>query len=152
MVWGCFMWGNRGPFVILPKGTINGVKYIEIMEEALLGFWMDQSEKRGYVVIQEDNAPIHTCKQAKLWRESQDMTSLTWPPNSPDLNPIEHIWYLIKGVIQKMNPRPMTIPSLKEAITKAWNEYDLDIMNKLVESMPDRIFAVIKAHGGNTKY
>ena len=45
MVWGCFMWGNRGPFVILPKGTINGVKYIEIMEEALLGFWMDQSEK-----------------------------------------------------------------------------------------------------------
>ena len=38
MVWGCFMWGNHGPFVILPKGTINGVKYVEIMEEALLGF------------------------------------------------------------------------------------------------------------------
>ena len=80
------------------------------------------------------------------------MTSLTWPPNLPDLNSIKHVWYLIKGIIQKMNPRPMTIPSLKEAITKACNEYDLDTMNKLVESMPDRIFTVIKAHGGNTKY
>ena len=38
MVWGCFMWGNHGPFVILPKGTINGVKYVEMMEEALLSF------------------------------------------------------------------------------------------------------------------
>lgn len=152
MIWGCFMWGKRGPLVVLPKGSINGAKYIEVMEEAMLDFWMEQSEERGYVIIQEDNAPIHTCKQAKQWRESRDMVSLTWPPNSPDLNPIEHVWYLIKGIIQKMNPRPTTLPSLKDAIKKAWDEYDLDTMNRLVESMPDRITAVIKAHGGNTKY
>jgi transposase len=152
MVWGCFMWGKRGPLVILPKGSINGPKYVEVMEEAMLDFWMEQSEERGFVVIQEDNAPIHTCKLAKKWRESREMVSLTWPPNSPDLNPIEHIWYLLKGVIQKANPRPMTLPDLKDTIQKAWDEYNMDIMDRLVESMPARIAAVIEAHGGNTKY
>lgn len=152
MVWGCFMWNKRGPLVILPKGSLNGMNYVAVMEEAMLDFWMEQSEEQGYVIIQEDNAPIHTCKLAKQWRESREMDSLTWPPNSPDLNPIEHIWYLIKMIVQKMNPRPTTLPSLKDAIKKAWDEYDLDIMNRLVESMPDRIEAVIKAHGGSTKY
>ena len=117
-----------------------------------MDFWMDQSEIRGYIIVQEDNAPIHTCKLAKQWRESVDMETLTWPPNSPDLNPIEQVWYLIKTTIQKMNPRPMTVPSLKEAIKKAWNEFDVNILNRLVESMPDRIAAVIEAKGGNTKY
>jgi transposase len=152
MVWGCFMRGKRGPLVILPKGSIDGAKYVEVMEEVMLDFWMEQSEERGYVVIQEDNAPIHTCKLAKAWRESRDMVTLTWPPYSPDLNPIEHVWYLIKCVIQKMNPRPMSIPSMKAAILKAWDEYNVDVMDRLVDSMPARIAAVIKARGGNTKY
>ena len=129
MVWGCFMWGKCGPLVILPKGSLNGLNYVMVMNEAMLGFWMEQSEERGYVVIQEDNAPIHMCKLAKQWRKSYDMDSLTWPPNSPDLNPIEHVWYLIKTTIQKMNPRPMTLSSLKDAIKKVWDEYDLDTMN-----------------------
>jgi transposase len=152
MVWGCFMWGKRGPLFIMLKGNINGIDYVAVMEDVMLDFWMEQSEERGYVVIQEDNAPIHTCKLAKQWRESRDMVSLMWPPNSPDLNPIEHVWYLIKGAIQKMNPRPLTLPALKDAIQKAWDEFDQGIMNRLVESMPNRIAAVIKARGGNTKY
>ena len=45
MVWGCFIWGKRGPLVILPKGSINGAKYVEVMEEAMLDFWMEQSEE-----------------------------------------------------------------------------------------------------------
>jgi hypothetical protein len=59
------MWGKRGPLVILPKGHLNGRKYVDILEEHLLDFWMEQSEERGYVVFQEDNSPVHTCKFAK---------------------------------------------------------------------------------------
>lgn len=85
------MWGKRGPLVILPKGRLNGENYVTVMEETMMDFWMEQSEERGYVVVQEDNAPIHTCKLAKKWRESLGMVSLVWPPNSPDLNPIEQV-------------------------------------------------------------
>jgi transposase len=152
MVWGCFVWGERGPLLILPKGRLNGQSYVTILEETLMDFWMNQSEKRGYIIVQEDNAPIHTCKLANQWRESVDMETLVWPPNSPDLNPIEQVWYHIKTIIQKMTPRPMTVPSLKEAINRAWSEFDVNILNRLVESMPDRIAAVMEAKGGNTKY
>jgi transposase len=153
MVWGCFMWGKLGPLVILSKDQrFDSKKYVNILEEHLLDFWMEQSEEIGYVVFQEDNSPIHTSKLAKQWRESMDIQSLQWPPNSPDLNPIEHIWYILKTTIQKMEPRPMTIPSTIAAIRKAWNKLDVNILNNLVESMPDRLAAVIQAKGGNTKY
>ena len=78
MVWGCFMWGKRGPLVILPKGRLNGRKYVDILEH-MMDFWMEQSEERGYVIFQEDNAPIHTCKLVKQWKESVEMESLQWP-------------------------------------------------------------------------
>ena len=65
MIWGSFMWGKCGPLVILPEGHFNGRKYIDILEKHFLDFWMEQSEKKGYIVFQEDNSPIHTCKLAK---------------------------------------------------------------------------------------
>ena len=80
-----------------------------------------------------------------------DMVSLEWPPNSPDLNPIEHIWYLLK-VIQNIRHRPTTALKLAKAIKKTWEELNENVFNKLVESMPSRIAAVINAKGGNTKY
>lgn len=152
MVWGCFIWNRQGPLIILPKGRLNGSNYVSILEEGLMDFWMEQSEERGYVVFQEDNAPIHTCKLAKKWKECIGITSLQWPPNSPDLNPIEHVWYIFKNVIQKMTPRPMTVPDLTKALSKVWDELDVNILNRLVESMPNRLAAVIEAKGGNTKY
>ena len=80
------------------------------------------------------------------------MVSLEWPSNSPNLSPIEHIWYILKVMIQKMTPRPMTVPDIMVALRKAWEELDERVMNNLVESMPDRLTAVIEAKGGNTKY
>ena len=80
------------------------------------------------------------------------MVSLEWPPNSPDLNPIEHIWYLLKVTIQNMQHRPKTALDLAVAIKKVWEELNENVFNRLVESMPSRIAAVINAKGGNTKY
>ena len=77
---------------------------------------------------------------------------IKWPPNSPDLNPIEHIWHRLKVNIQKNKRRPKSNHELSKAIKEAWNDLDLGFLNKLVERMPRRIAEVIKANGGNTRY
>ena len=51
-----------------------------------------------------------------------------------------------------MTPRLMAVPDITVALRKAWEELDERVMNNLVESMPDRLAAVIEAKGGNTKY
>lgn len=76
---------------------------------------------------------------------------MEWPGNSPDLNPIEHLWYAIKVKIAK--EKPSNKNELKEVKRKVWNnEISIDYLETLVKSMPQRLKAVIKAKGGATKY
>lgn len=77
--------------------------------------------------------------------------TLTWPGNSPDLNPIENCWFMIGRKITDKKPR--SLRELQETIVHVWHhEMNLDYIRKLIDSMPARVEAVIKAKGGPTKY
>lgn len=76
---------------------------------------------------------------------------MDWPGNSPDMNPIEHVWYEMKKKIGKCNPQNRC--ELLVAIENSWREVlDSDFVNNLYDTMPNRIKAIIKARGGVTKY
>ena len=86
-----------------------------------------------------------TPKDAQRWR------TLEWPPQSPDLNPIENLWALLKEMIWSTNFNSTV--ELKAKVFSIWYHYlDHALVNKLAMSMPDRLQAVIKARGGATKY
>jgi hypothetical protein len=68
-----------------------------------------------------------------------------WPTNSPDLNPIEIIWAIMKLRIKKLAPK--TKEELERTITAVWEELEPDVLNRLVRNFRKRREPVIKARG-----
>jgi transposase len=161
MVWASF-WGNaeRCPLFILSRDfdsakfgyTANS--YIKVLEQRLLNYWYDG------MIFMQDNAPIHIAIKVKEWFELNGIDTTDWPPYSPDLNPIEHAWWALKKMVQKMFPDLMAGTGeseedrkrLEEALKAAWDALPDDFFESLVASMPDRIQACIDANGWHTKY
>ena len=73
-----------------------------------------------------------------------------WPSQSPDLNPIENLWSILDSNLK--DRRPQSKAELFQVLQEGWNRLDVDLLRRLVESMPRRIQAVIDANGYMTKY
>lgn len=148
MIWGCFSWQGRGGIEFIEKNQrMNSEKYIDILGRKLVLFL----NIHGCTTFMQDKAPCHTSKATMAWMKQKKITVLDWPGNSPDLNPIEHLWNILK--IKVHQKAPSSIPELKEAVKVVWaQEVTEDLCQRLVESMPRRLEAVIKSRGGIVKY
>ena len=84
--------------------------------------------------------------------EDNGINVLDWPPQSPDLTPIEHLWNHSKKVLAKYPRQTKGEWEIWDRVAEVWNNIDPEVCQNLIESMPRRIQAVIKAKGGHTKY
>ena len=109
--------------------------------------------------FQQDNARIHNFGGTPEWLQIHGIEYIYWPPHSPDLNPIEHIWKALKGKLLELFPglyfltnNKASIEKLKEYLKIAWNSIPRDLIRRLIESLPRRLAAVIRTRGYYTNY
>ncbi|KAJ5636577.1 Transposable element tc3 transposase [Penicillium longicatenatum] len=110
-------------------------------------------------IFQHDNAPTHTAYVVREALEEMNIEFMEWPPHSPDLNPIENLWALLKAAIYKLRPDLIhmrnnneTKAILVETAQQAWDELDLSHFSHLSETMPHRVEAIIESQGWYTPY
>jgi transposase len=151
MVWGCMGWNGVGKLVEV-QGAMKSQQYCDIMNIGVVESFEKLEIPKEERVFQQDNDPKHTSKMASQWFEDNNIQVLVWPSQSPDLNPIEHLWMHLKRALQKYPTSPKGVHELWDRLEMEWNGITAETCQTLIESMPRRIKAVIKAKGGHTKY
>lgn len=153
MVWGCITYWGPGYACNIYDGTMKSEDYQHILsttyKETLDYYGLEHSD----VYFQQDNDPKHKSKSTLKWMENEGITLLEdWPAQSPDLNPIEHVWHQVKVMLSGYDTRADGVHTLWERFQEQWDKITENECKSYINSMPKRIQAVIKAKGGNTKY
>ena len=151
MLWGCITSQGVGHLSLIDK-TMDSVKYIEILQDALLGTLKDLNVEPGSIIFQQDKDPKHTSKKAKSWFQLHGITVLDWASSSADMNIIEHVWDRLGQLLNARAVYPRNKGELWAAIQEEWAKIDADYIKGLYASMPRRVDALKKVHGGYTKY
>lgn len=153
MISGAISGVSKGPLVIFEEGErITAQVY---SSKVLPGFYRHIREMEREIglmrgILMEDGASSHTARFTQAWHTYYGFNKMTWPANSPDLNPIENVWRLLKYRIGKRFPR--TISELRAIIIEEWDKLEPKDYLHYIHEMPQRCQAVLDNNGGHTKW
>jgi len=148
MFWGCFCSDGIGPLVPV-EGKITAEKYKLLLEKNLLPFLKRLNRP---IIFMQDNAPIHKSGLVMKFLADNGIEALLWPPQSPDLNPIENLWAFLKRKRDSEFPMPGSKKTLIDQISEIWNDIDPDFCKKYTRSLKNRLEQVILNKGEAIKY
>jgi transposase/DDE superfamily endonuclease len=171
MVWACFTGSKVGPLIVCDAGSVNADRYLDILRDGVITFTNDLLNPPpgadsitvatdDTLLFMHDNAPCHTARKVTQYLKNRRLPTMKWLAQSPDLNPIENLWVDLKDRFHKAfwsrGLRPSTNRNTLERcailLKELWHEQGMELINKLIESMPKRVAAVIAGKGGHTKY
>ena len=147
-MWGCFSGYGVGDLFLF-EDNLDSKLMLDILKKHAL-----QSANRlfppGQWWFQQDNDPKHTSKLVQDWFKQNGIDQLDWPSYSPDLNPIENLWALLKRRVEARLPK--SLAELKSMLHEEWKAIDVDTLQKLVHSMPKRCQLVREKAGWMSGY
>ncbi|KAG1093973.1 hypothetical protein G6F42_018845 [Rhizopus arrhizus] len=152
-MWGCITSEGSGYACQVYDGTMDSLVYQHILGATYMETLKYYGMNKRTSYLQQDNDPKHKSKSTMSWLQQNKVRYINdWPPNSPDLNPIEHVWHLQKLRLSLHERKVRNIDELWERVDSEWNKLDKDVCRSYIDSMPDPIAAVIKSKGRFTRY
>lgn len=130
-LWSCIK--SDGPNRIhIFENTMDAEMYKEILCSNILDLFISDNN----LIFQNDNDPKHRSKSVDGLLKELNIVNLSWPSYSPDLNPIENVWHLLKS---KMNTVECnTKEEFIRHIENKWKEIDINTINNIIKNMPNR--------------
>lgn len=147
MVWGCFGGQATGDLVKI-EGILKKQGYKKIIKENVVRSGQRLIGRK--FIFQHDNDPKHSSKLCKEYLKELERKNvlkvMTWPSQSPDLNPIELLWDKLDREVRKQCPTSTS--HLWNILKDQWNQIDDDYLSKLLQRMPRLCTEIIKVKGG----
>jgi transposase len=157
MIWGAIAYGKKWDLVRLPLGTeevqrvtqdagikpqkgrkpgkgLYGDRYVRWIINGPLKRCVKEQRRRRWrdILVLEDGALAHSCKQAQQAQKNRDIKNLIHPPSSPDLNPIENAWHLLKMKVSQLPVRATKLDQLWEQVQDCWRDIPIEFINRLI--------------------
>jgi transposase len=149
MIWAAFSSQGLSDVAFL-DGRQNSSAYCDTIANYLLPF-VHVNHPNGFV-FQQDNASIHVSHATKAFLEEHEISLLSWPALSPDLNPIENVWGCLVRKVYANGRQFSSAAELKNEILRQWEAIEPELIAKLIASMKSRCLGVVEEKGSCTKY
>lgn len=149
-VYGAFCESGFGNLTIF-TGNLNAVRMVQLYRSTLLPTAKKYhgNDKSKWMLL-EDNDPKHKSRLCTAWKEENGIQQMVWPPQSPDCNPIENVWSIIKA---RLRGRSFSnLKQLTSFIKRQWISFPRKYAENLSQSMPNRCARVIEQQGEWIKY
>jgi transposase len=159
MIWAAIWIGGKSDLVVMerdqdaPRKGYSARSYLAVLDDQIPRCWQP-----GRIFMQ-DNASIHTAGVIKEWFDTHGISRLEWPPFSPDLNPIENVWAILKARVLDKWPHLLGSGASQEAyevlaiaLRHEWDNLEQEIIDNCIRSMKSRVESVRNAAGWYTKF
>ena len=147
MVWAGIFYGHRTPPVVI-GGSFTAQRFVDVVVRPVVVPYVRQHN----VTFQQDNARAHVARLSMAFLQQNNVDVMHWPPYSPDLSPIEHLWDVLDRRVRNRPQPPTTRQALRLALIQEWNAIPQAEINRLILSMTRRVRSGLNANGGHTCY
>ncbi len=134
------------------QGGLDAAQYCDLLRIHLIPAINHVMAGKWWVLFQ-DGAPSHRARMTQTFLEHNVpcyVPANEWPPNSPNLNPIEHVWAMLKKKTWELDHS--SFHAFKRAFFQLWDQLESSLLEKMILSLPDRLQAVIDCEGGWIPY
>jgi len=147
-LWGCICAEGLG-HAELYAGSLDSTRHRDILRHSLLASFR-QFSPGGPWVFQQDNARFHTTPETVTYLHERGVTLIEWPPWSPDFNPIENLWNVLKARVYARFPQ--SLEEMEQFIREEWEATDLKFISRICRSMPLRLQLLLDNNGHKISY